>query len=309
MVCYVLETAYLLFVMDRFLIKVFWRSVFIMQKVLILGASGLVGRALVDELQHGFDLYGTYSSSFTRLPTDKQYKLDVEQMAEMKEIIHSIKPDIVISCLRGEFDQQLLFHKELAMELAKHNSRLYFFSTTNVFDGDFSKAHFETDLPISGTDYGKFKIECENMLTEILNERAIIVRIPAIWGKDSPRWNTVKDSIENNKEIEVYSNLVFNNLLDVLLAKQLRFIIDKELKGIFHLDAVDTLTQGQFYEQILNQLGREKSILRERLYEDNDAAYYFQLRSNRDDFVSAPRNTNAEMISYLVSDYLDKEQQ
>jgi dTDP-4-dehydrorhamnose reductase len=217
-------------------------------------------------------------------------------------MIRSIKPDIVISCLRGEFDQQYTFHKELAMELAHNNSRMYYFSTTNVFDGDFSRPHFETDIPISESDYGKFKIECENMLKEILNERVMIVRIPAIWGKNSPRWNTIKDSIENNKEIDVYSNLVCNNLLDVSLAKQLRFIIEKELKGIFHLGS-DLMTQGQFYEQILSELGSEKSLLRDRLYQDKDATYYFQLSSNRDDLAGAQQYTNDEIISYLLGSY------
>jgi dTDP-4-dehydrorhamnose reductase len=278
-----------------------------LQKVLILGASGLVGKALIDEFKDGFDLYGTYSSSFTSLSNDKQYKLDVQQIDELKEMIRSIKPDLVISCLRGEFDQQYTFHKELALELAHNNSRMYYFSTTNVFDGDFSRPHFETDIPISESDYGKFKTECENMLKEILNERVMIVRIPAIWGKNSPRWNTIKDRIENNKEIDGYSNLVCNNLLDVSLAKQLRFIIEKELKGIFHLGSVDLMTQGKFYEQILSELGSEKSLLRDRLYQDNDATYYFQLSSNRDDLAGAQQYTNDEIISFLLGNYSTNE--
>lgn len=38
-----------------------------MQKVLIFGASGLVGKALINELDE-FDLYGTYSSKLISLP-------------------------------------------------------------------------------------------------------------------------------------------------------------------------------------------------------------------------------------------------
>lgn len=95
---------------------------------------------------------------------DKQYKLDIHQIDNLKEMLLILKPGIVISCLRGEFDQQLRFHETLAMELTNTSSRMYHFSTTNVFDGDFSKPHMETDLPISNSDYGKFKIACENML-------------------------------------------------------------------------------------------------------------------------------------------------
>ena len=271
-----------------------------MEKVLILGASGLVGRALLDEFRDGFDLYGTYSSTLTSLPEGKQLKLELQQTDKLREMIRSIKPDIVISCLRGEFEHQLKFHKELAMELRESSSRLYYFSTTNVFDRDYSKPHSETDIPIAESDYGNFKIECENMLKEILGERAMMIRIPAIWGKNSPRWNLIKESIKKNKVIDVYSNLVCNNLLDVQLAKQLRFIIKNNLKGIFHLVSEDMMTQGQFYEQIISTVANDTSILRYSFFQDSADIHYFALKSNREDIPSSLQFNSKEIISSLL---------
>ncbi|MEH7379178.1 sugar nucleotide-binding protein [Bacillus sp. JJ1533] len=272
-----------------------------MEKVLILGASGLVGRALIDEFKDEFDLYGTYSSSLlTSLSDGKQFQLEVKDINKMREIIRSIKPDIVISCLRGNFVHQLRFHKELALELRNSSSRLYFFSTTNVFDGDCSRPHTEVDIPISESDYGKFKIECENMLKEILDEQVMIIRIPAIWGKDSPRWNLLKESIKQNKMIDVYSNLVCNNLLDVVLAKQLRFIIEHKLKGIFHLVSEDMITQGQFFEQIISKFSIEKNLLQYTFFQGNENTYYFALKSTRKDMPGSIQCTNKDIISYLL---------
>lgn len=82
-----------------------------MQNILILGASGFVGRALINDFKNGFDLYGTYFSSITSLPDDKQFQVDIQQIDKLKNIIRSIKPDIIISYLRGEFDHQLKFHR------------------------------------------------------------------------------------------------------------------------------------------------------------------------------------------------------
>lgn len=271
-----------------------------MEKVLILGASGLVGRALLDEFKDRFDLYGTYSTSLTSLPYEKQFHLEVQQIDKLKEIIQLIKPDIVISCLRGDFEQQFKLHKGLALELQNTSSHVYYFSTTNVFDGDFSLPHTETDIPISESDYGRFKISCENMLKETLDERVLIIRIPAIWGKNSPRLNFIKESIKNNKMIDVYSNLVCNNLLDVQLAKQLRFIIENKIKGIVHLGSIDTQTQAQFFEQVLRKLTNDKSILRYQSYQDKDVTYYFQLTSNREDLPDYLHTTNKDIIDYLV---------
>ena len=77
-----------------------------------MGASGLVGRAIIEEFKEVYDLYGTYAFTQTKLPPDKQIQLEVHQTHEMRDILRSIKPDIVISCLRGEFGQQLKFHRE-----------------------------------------------------------------------------------------------------------------------------------------------------------------------------------------------------
>ena len=235
-----------------------------------------------------------------RLPIEKQFQLEVQQIDKLKEILNSIQPDIVISCLRGEFDQQLKFHKELALNLENTRSRVYYMSTTNVFDGDFSKPHLETDTPIAESDYGKFKIECENMLKDILGERAMIIRIPAIWGKNSPRWNLIKESIKDNKMIDVYSNLVCNNLLDIQLAVQLRFIIENGLKGIFHLGSVEMHTQSDFFEQILSNVGSNIDLLRYSSFQDDSQIYYFTLKTNRNEIPNSLQSTNKEIISYLL---------
>lgn len=137
------------------------------------------------------------------------------------------------------------------------------------------------------------------MLKEILDERGMMIRIPAIWGKDSPRWNLIKESIKNNKVIDVYSNLVCNNLLDVQLAKQLRFIIESKLKGIFHLGSVDMMNHAQFFEQIISRLS-EKSLLQYHLFLDNDDTCYFALKSNRDDMPKSLQVTNKDVTTYLV---------
>ncbi|MDF2856838.1 MAG: dTDP-4-dehydrorhamnose reductase [Neobacillus sp.] len=275
-----------------------------MEKVLILGASGLVGRALINELKADFDLYGTFSSSpLTSLSEGKSFRLEVQQIEIMRQLIGSIKPDIVISFLRGNFDDQLQFHKELALELRNSQSRLYFFSTTNVFDGDFTKPHTETDTPISESDYGKFKIECEKMLKEILDDRAMIIRIPAIWGKSSPRWNRVLETINENKRIELYSNLVYSNLLDVQLARQLRYIIENTLKGTFHLTSEDLINEGQFFEEMIGRLACEKELLQFSLFQGNENTHYFALKSTRKDLPDRLQMTNRDIISYLLGSF------
>lgn len=271
-----------------------------MNKVLILGASGLIGKALIEEYKNEFDLYGTYSSTTTNLPKENQFQLDISQIDRLKEMLTTINPDIVISCLRGDFNQQLRFHQQLAMELKSSKAILYFFSTTNVFDGDLSKCHYETDTPVAESEYGSFKINCENTLKQILEERAIIIRIPAIWGKDSPRMNLIKKSIEDNQVIDVYSNLECNNLLDTQLVKQLKYIIENNLKGTFHLGSIDTMSQAEFFEKMIKGFSDKKDILRFNFYKETDRTFYFALKSNRMEIPNYLQSTNESIISALI---------
>lgn len=271
-----------------------------MKKLLILGASGLIGKAIIDECKAVFDVYGTFFSTTTKLPNDKQFRLGLQQHEKLKEIIRTVKPDFVVSCLRGDFEQQLEFHSQLALELKGSTCSLYYFSTANVFDGDFSKHHAETDIPVAESEYGNFKIECENTLKEILGDRAIVVRIPAIWGKESPRMNLIREGIEGKETIDVYSNLECNNLLDTQLAKQLRFIIEKDLKGIFHLGSEDMMTQKKFFEALIEALSAESEILKSKLFNEREGTFYFGLRSNRSEIQDISKNTNQNIITELV---------
>jgi len=272
-----------------------------MKKLLILGASGLIGKAIIDECKDVFDVYGTFFSTTTKLPNDKQFRLGLQQHEKLKEILRTVEPDFIVSCLRGDFEQQLEFHNQLASELKDGTCSLYYFSTANVFDGDFSRHHSETDTPIAESDYGNFKIKCENTLKHILGDRAIIIRIPAIWGKESPRMNLIKKSIENNEIINAYSNLECNNLLDAQLAKQLRAIIEKTLKGIFHLGSVDMMTQEKFFERLIYSLSGNSNILKSKLCDEKEDIFYFGLHSNRNEIPDLLRTTNEDIISQLIN--------
>ncbi|TDL82726.1 sugar nucleotide-binding protein [Peribacillus frigoritolerans] len=271
-----------------------------MKKVLILGASGLVGKALIEEFEDRFEVYGTYCSTKTKLPDTRQFQLEIKDCDKSITLIQMIKPDVIISCLRGDFEHQYEIHKQIASEIKSINCSLYYFSTANVFDGDYLKHHAETDLPVSQSDYGKFKINCENMLTEKLGDRASLIRIPAIWGKESPRLEMIKKSIKNNELIDVYSNLECNYHLDKQLAFQMRFIIEKGLHGIFHLGSTDMKTHGEFIQEIVKKLTSKNHIIKNNTLFQKENTYYFGLQSIRTDIPQELRYTCEEIIQELV---------
>ena len=271
-----------------------------MKKMLILGASGLVGKAIAKECAQSFDVYGTYFAGETDLADDKQFQLNIQDKGTIKEILHAVQPDIIVSSIRGDFDEQFTFHQNVAEAIKNKATALYYFSTANVFDGDLSRHHSESDAPIADSDYGHFKINCENMLTQSLEQRSNIIRIPGIWGKNSPRMNNLKKNLEAAEPIQAYSNLECSFLSDKQLARQFHFIVERGLTGIFHLGAVDMLKECAFIEELAVTLTASDVNMQYNAYQDKETTYYFGLVSNREDLPDDLNITNEEIISYLV---------
>lgn len=272
-----------------------------MYKILILGGSGLIGKAVISELNKNnkFQVYTTYFKRKISFNQHGSYKVDIDDLANLNNILKTLKPHSVISCLRGDFKKQLRVHIQVAEYLRENSGNLYFFSTANVFDNDLSKVHCEEDLVNSCTEYGKYKIECEAKIKEILNDNACILRLPQVWGKCSPRMNQLLESLTKNERIVIYPKLNLNINTDVLIARQLNYIIEHDLKGIFHLAAEDVINQRNFYNELILGLGFNDIKFQEN-YEEGG---YFVLLSNRyNEFPMDLRATNKELIQSLIID-------
>lgn len=215
----------------------------------------------------------------------------------LNEILRTVKPGFVASCLRGDFEKQLALHAKAAEYLGKNGGKLFFFSTANVFDNDLSRAHDEGDPPDPKTEYGVFKAECEKMLTAMLCENACILRLPQVWGKDSPRMKALFSALRKDEAIVVYPGLIYNTNTDAMAARQLHAVMDRDLSGIFHLAAEDTVSHRDFYCGLAGRLGFPRAKVKESF----EQAGTFALSSKRRGELPAGfRFSNASVIEYLT---------
>lgn len=276
-----------------------------MNKILILGGSGLVGKAIANEMDkfhNKFDVYTTYFKNPASVSKNKSFKLDIEDSNNIKDILDILKPEIVISCLRGDFNRQLDIHIRVAEYLRNVGGRLYFCSTTNVFDNDLNKPHYEYDITSSCTDYGRYKLECEKTILKILSNNACILRLPQIWGKNSPRMLNLINSLVNKEKIVVYPNLFINTITDTIIAKKVCYIIEHNLTGKFHIASSDIINYKNFYCKLANGLGFNNAVFEEDFQEKG----YFAILSERDkEFINELNVTNQYVIDYLCSDQVN----
>ncbi len=225
------------------------------KRILILGASGTAGTAILSRLSRcqGYSVFGTYFSHRQDSAASMLY-FSLEHPEKLYTILAQIRPDIVISCLRGDFNRQMLAHQFVTNYLSSAGGNLIFLSSANVFDGSCDRAHYESDPPNSISEYGQFKIHCESFLQTQLGRRAVILRLPFVWGNHSPRMELLKSGCQAG-QLEVYTNLWSNHTSALQIADWIAWVIEEEKSGIFHVGTTDVIAYTSFIAQLIAALG------------------------------------------------------
>ena len=241
-------------------------------RILILGASGYIGNAIYKELGPYFKTYGTYLTASKTYDKNKQFfSYNVEEV-DVYEILEICKPSVIISALRGDFNAQVIAHQHIAEYVLATDCKLLFLSSANVFDAYSKFPSYELDKTLSHSVFGHFKIKIENMLLRLPKKQVAILRLPMVFGANSPRIQEMKQAIADNEAVEVFPNLIMNVILDKKLTQQIHYIINRNKFGIFHLGSKDLVHHDEFISNIL-ALITEKKVVIKQVFTTNDERY------------------------------------
>ncbi len=221
-----------------------------MNKVLIFGGTGLVGSAIAKQ----FDGISEVIVVSGHHEIENGYTCMAEDIAKMHFILEKEKPDVVVSAILGEFSTQLRFHEALSDWIKCNNKTLVFVSTTNVFDGDLSKPVDELSEPKPESAYGIFKLNCEKMLQSKLGEDLIILRLNSVWAKHCKRIERLMRCSDEDIEIETYPGDMISVTLSEQVGEYLKYILEKNLNGIFHVGTEDMVDYHDFELMVCDRL-------------------------------------------------------
>lgn len=240
------------------------------KKILILGGSGFIGNAIYKELCNYFDTYGTYNTARRSFESNKQFVHYNLEEDDVFDILEEIKPQFIISSLRGNFAAQIVAHQHIVEYVTNNDCKIYFISSANVFDAYSKYPSYENDKTLSESIYGRLKIKIENMLLRLPKEKMAILRVPMVFGNGSPRIKKIKTDILNNEAVEVFPNLILNVINDDKLTQQIHYLINHDKSGIFHLGSKDLIHHEEFIKEVIERIGNFNPLYKRVFTTNND---------------------------------------
>ncbi|EFW99565.1 NAD dependent epimerase dehydratase family protein [Grosmannia clavigera kw1407] len=174
------------------------------KSVLVTGASGLLGRQVVEVFeQSNWAVTGT---GFSRANGKTLIKVNLENSTEVKSALDEVKPDVVVHCAANRFPDKvendpegtrrlnIEASRKLAQLCASRGITLIYISTDYVFPGKPGEAPYEVEAAPAPTNlYGQTKLDGERAVLGVYNEaqqlektkkgHAVILRVPVLYGR------------------------------------------------------------------------------------------------------------------------------
>ncbi len=237
-----------------------------MKKVLITGANGLLGQALVEEAEgkYQFLATGQEEESLVSGTGNNYQQLDITSFGSCKNIINEFAPDIIVNaasytnvdeCERNrEFCWQVNVKgvENLAQLSRRYDIHLIHYSTDYVFDGR-NGPYDENQKPMPLGYYGKSKLASENVLRQI-GCPFTIVRTCVLFGTGQEvKKNFFIWILENLKEenpIRVVTDQYNNPTLVEDLATGTAHIVDQAAVGLYHMGGKEYLNRFDFAKAV-----------------------------------------------------------
>lgn len=221
-------------------------------RILILGASGMLGHKLFAELSRyeNLDVYATVR----RLDGLVQYfppellgkihqNVDANNFDTIVRAIALTRPDLVINCigiikqvaaardsLTSIYTNALLPHR-IALICQASATRMLHISTDCVFDGGQGN-YKENDIPNCVDLYGRSKL-----LGEVIYPHCLTLRTSIIGHELTSRYGLIEWFLAQKSNIQGYTRHIYSGFPTVALARIIaRYIIPQpDLNGLFHL--------------------------------------------------------------------------
>jgi dTDP-4-dehydrorhamnose reductase len=243
-----------------------------MDKVLIVGGTGLVGNALLRTwTAQGADVA---AATYHCHASGGFLQLDMQDEAQVKALLSEHRPTVVAVPAANPFVDYCQLHPEqtrrvnvagtlnVARACKAIGARMIFYSSDYVFDG--LKGHYtEEDAPSPINEYGRQKAETERGVLA-LDPRNLVIRTSGAYGWQWEPKNfvlQVRGHLSAGRPMRVAEGLRYNPTYVENLAEITAALVAAGEGGIFHVVGGEEILRGEFAVRAARALGLDDALI------------------------------------------------
>jgi len=249
------------------------------RRVLITGATGLLGKALLEQPPQEVDVWGTYLPGTDFPPVSAACPIrpmDVRDPTQIAEVFDWAQPDAVIHAASiGSVDYAERHREEtwavnvggtrnVCRLCLDFGARLVFISSNAVFDG--RAPFYREDAPVSPVNYyGQVKVEGEQYV-QSSGVAYAIVRPILMYGWPNPRersnWVvTWVQKLSSAMPVQVVNDVYSKPLLALNCAEAIWAVVLRDKPDILHVAGADHLTLYDFALRTAEVFGLDAGLI------------------------------------------------
>lgn len=231
-------------------------------RVLITGAGGQLGTAIVDGLGAWADLLAL-----------SRHELDVADAAAVERVVSSVHPEVIINCaaynhvdLAEQQPAEALTVNALAVRALAHaaaavGATFVHYSTDFVFDGRTSRPYVEEDPPNPQSVYAASKLLGEWFAREA--PRLFVLRVESLFGGRTARSSIdrIVDDLSQGRTARAFVDRTVSPSFVVDVVAATRALLERGEPGLYHCVGSGHCTWHELAQEAASHLGCAERIV------------------------------------------------
>jgi dTDP-4-dehydrorhamnose reductase len=239
-------------------------------RILVIGASGLVGTALIERLGQ----LGETTGTFHLYPEEGLTALDISDREAVDAVIDNASPDVVcqpaalthVDYCESHPDEARRINVEgtraLATAARRVGARYVYFSSDYVFDGT-AGPYSEDDAPCPTSVYGHTKLAGEEIVRDIVADH-LIIRTTVVYGWERRGKNFVMRLMRElgNGEVQrVPADQIGSPTYAGSLAAAVGELLQREKAGTYNIAGCQLVDRYHFALAVARAFGLREDLL------------------------------------------------